>query len=267
MDDVLDWIGQQLLNAEQTPIPHAAISQRRSRVRLLARRHTRISVAVAIVTLIVAFAAIADAAGVLTLPAFWQHEPDVPSPEGIASSIPSDLASSYAILRRPRNPTVDALPAYPPSGLDAPGSFGPHYGVNVNLSRYAGTIDGTSFWLVPGNLGSCVHASNDGSICTSNENMEASGPQELLVPATGAAASAVTFLGIVPDNATVTAANTDGSSAPVLRSGSAYMVTGDTNLHSVTVHEANGTDYTNYVPPFRPGGGPAARSNGRTQAG
>jgi hypothetical protein len=266
MDDVLDWIGQQLLRAEkQAPISHAATTPSRSRVRLLARRHTRLSVAVAIVTLIVAFAAIADAAGVLTLPAFWQHEPDAPSPEGIASSIPTDLASSYAILRHARDPSIDALPE--PTGLDVPGSIGSHYGVNVNLSRYAGAIDGTSFWLVPGNLGSCMHASNEGSTCTSNENMEASGTQLLVIPATGGPASPVTFLGIAPDNATITATNTDGSIAPMLRSGNAYTVTGDTNLHSVTVHEANGHDYTNYVPAFRPGGGPAARSIGPTQAG
>jgi hypothetical protein len=266
MDDVLDWIGQQLLRAEQTPIAHAATTRSQSRVRLLARRHTRISVAVAIVTLIVAFAAIADAAGVLTLPAFWQHEPNVPSPEGTASSIPTDLASSFAILRQPPRPTIDTLPADGVAAITTSGGIGGHYGANPALSRYVGAIDGTAFWLVPGNLGSCLYMSNAGTSCTSNENMEASGTQAGLIPDAGG--GAVTFLGIVPDNATVTAANTDGSVAPALRSGNAYVVTGDTNLHSVTVHEGNGHDYTNYVPAFRPpGNGPSAHSIGPTQPG
>src|ERR1700689_1972558 len=102
MDDVLDWIGQQLLRAEQTPIPRPATLRSQPRLRLLARRHTSISVAVAIVTLTVAFAAIADAAGVIPLPAFWKAEPNVPSPAGNATSIPADLAAAFAILRQPR---------------------------------------------------------------------------------------------------------------------------------------------------------------------
>jgi len=44
------------------------------------------------------------------------------------------------------------------------------------------------------------------------------------------------------------ASNGDGSDARVSRSGNAYVVSGDPNLHSVTVHEADGQDYTNNVP-------------------
>jgi hypothetical protein len=249
MDDVLDWIGQQLLRAEQTPIPRAATSRSQPRLRPLAKRHTRISVAVAIVTLTVAFAAIADAAGVITLPAFWQAEPNVPSPEGTASLIPADLAASFAILRQPRQPAIDALPADGVAAIGTSGGIGGHYGANPALSRYVGAINGTSFWLVPGDVGSCVYFSNAGMDCTSNTLMTGQGTQGLLVPDDG---GAVTFLGVVPDNATVTAENIDGSDATVLRAGNAYEVTGDTSLHSVTVHEADGQHYTNDAPTLRP---------------
>ncbi len=209
--------------------------------------------AVAILTLTVAFAAIADAAGVLTLPAFWQQEPNVPWPEGTAMSIPGSLASSFAILRAPRQPTIDALPPGGDAAITTPGGIGGHYGANPALSRYAGTIDGTSFWLVPGNLGSCGYTSNEGTICTSNARMSSQGTQGLLVPDAG---GPDTFLGIVLDNATVTATNNDGSHAPVSRSGNAYIVSGDPNLHSVTVREANGQDHANDVPSQPP---PASR--------
>jgi hypothetical protein len=249
MDDVLDWIGQQLLRAEQAPIPQRAASRSPLRLRFLARRHTRISVAVAIATATVAFAAIADAAGVITLPAFWQQEPNAPSPEGTAPTIPTDLASAFAILRQPRQPAVDALPADGVAAITTTGGIGGHYGANAALSRYVGTIKGTSFWLVPGNLGSCVYTSNSGTSCTSNDRITTEGTQALLVPVAG---GPDTFLGVVPDNAGVSAANTDGSTATVLRSGNAYIVTGDTSLHSVTVHEGDGQGYTNDAPTLNP---------------
>jgi hypothetical protein len=245
MDDVLDWIGAQLLRAEREPIPHRPTLRR---LRSSARRHTRISVVAAVLALTVACAAVADAAGVLNVSALWQQQPNVPSPYGTATSIPRGLASAYAILRTPRNPTIDALPNNP-NGVGAitvTGGGGGHYGVNPALSRFAGTVDGESFWLVPGNLGSCVDTTSDGSICTSNTLMSSGGAQGLLASTTGAAD---TFLGIVPDAATVTATNRDGTPAPVNRSGNAYIVTGDPNLQSVTVHEANGDKYTNDASP------------------
>lgn len=225
-----------------------ATSGARMRLRTTVSRHTRISVAVALLALIAASGAIADAAGIVTLPAFWQQEPAAPSPYGTATSIPSDLAASFAILRTARQSAIDALPAAGTAAISA-GPGGQHYGVNTDLSRYVGAINGTLFWLVPGNLGSCVYTSNEGTACTSNTRVSTEGTVELLVPV---AAGADTFLGIVPDDATVTAANKDGSTAPVLRSGDAYMVTGDLSLHSVTVHESNGQAFTNYPPTLRP---------------
>jgi hypothetical protein len=66
------------------------------------------------------------------------------------------------------------------------------------------------------------------------------------------AGGADTFLGVVSDNAGVIATNNDGSQASVSRSGDAYIVSGDPNLHSVTVREANGQDQTSAVPQTPP---------------
>lgn len=173
----------------------------------------------------------------------------MPSPEGTATSIPGSLASSFAILRAPRQPIVDSLPPDGVVAITTPGGIGGHYGANPVLSRYAGSIDGTSFWLVPGDLGSCVYTSNAGTICTSNARMSSQGTQGLIVPDAG---GADTFLGVVSDNAGVIATNNDGSQASVSRSGDAYIVSGDPNLHSVTVREANGQDQTSAVPQTPP---------------
>lgn len=223
---------------------------------MFARRHTRISAAAAILAVTAASAAIADAAGVINLPAIWQQEPNVPSPEGTAATVPADLAAAYAILRAPRQ-AADALPAAGQAAMTTDGGGGGHYGVNTALSRFAGSIGGVSFWLVPGNLGSCVYTSSDGSFCTSNTRVATEGIQGLLVPDAG---GAVTFIGIVPDAATVTAANDDGSAAPVTRSGSAYVVTGDPLLGWVTVHEAGGAEDTSDAPTGSPPGAPPAAS-------
>ena len=241
MDDVLDWIGEQLLRAEHQPIPHRSLLRRPSpRMPGWAGRHTRLSAIAAVLTATVAFAAVADAAGVIQISALWQQEPNVPSPEGMATQIPPGLASAYAILRAPRNPAIDALPDTP-NGLEAimvPGGGGGHFGVNPALSRFVGTIDGQSFWLIPGILGSCVDTTSDGSQCTSNANMTTHGSIGWVGD----------VLGVVPDGATVTATNSDGSSAPVLRSANAFVVPYESLLRTVTVHEASGHDWTLDMP-------------------
>jgi len=33
-----------------------------------------------------------------------------------------------------------------------------HWGVNPDLSRFIGTVDGTWIWLVPGSVGSCIYS-------------------------------------------------------------------------------------------------------------
>ncbi len=241
MDSVLDWIGEQLLRAEHQPVPHRSTVRRWSpRLPGWAGRHTRTSGIAAILAATVAFAAVADAAGVMRISALWQQEPNVPSPAGMARQIPPGLASAYAILRAPRNPAIDALPDNP-NGLGAitvPGGGAGHFGVNPALSRFVGTINGQSFWLIPGNLGSCVDTTSDGSNCTSNEN----------ITTQGAVGWVGDVLGVVPDGATVTATNSDGSAAPVLRSANAFVVPYESRLRTVTVHEANGHDWTLDMP-------------------
>jgi len=237
----------QLFSAPPVALPAAtgsSVSRARTRLRTTVSRHTRTSVAVALLALIAASGAIADAAGVVTLPAFWQQEPAAPSPYGTASSIPSDLASSFAILRRPPQPAIDALPAAAAAAITA-GPGGQHYGVNPALSRFAGTVNGVTFWLVPGNFGSCMYTSTDGSVCTSNPLISTEGAQALLVPDAGGPA---TLIGIVPDGATITATNADGSGFSLRLNVAAYTVSDDPNLRSVTVHETDGQQYTSPIP-------------------
>jgi hypothetical protein len=241
MDDVLDWIGEQLLRAEHQPIPHRSTPRRFSpRLPRWAGRHATINAIAAVLAATAAFAAVADAAGVIRISALWQQEPNVPSPEGMATQTPPGLASSYAILRAPRNPAIDALPdnSNGVGAIAVPGGGGGHYGVNPALSRFVGTINGQSFWLIPGNLGSCVDTTSDGSICTSNEN----------ITTQGAVGWVGDVLGVVPDGATVTATSSDGSPAPVLRSANAFVVPHGSLLRTVTVRETSGHDWTLNMP-------------------
>jgi hypothetical protein len=257
MDDVLDWIGDQLLAAERRPLP-----RRRGSLAVAGRR--RLALAVAVGLLLVLVAAVADAAGIINVSALWQQEPNVPSPYGTATSIPSDLAHAYAVLQRPRD-AADALTAGAGGGnaaVTVPGGIGGHYGASPSLSRYLGKIDGTAFWLVPGNLGSCVQTSNDGTICTSNARFEIQGASGLLA---GIAGYPSTVLGAIPDAATVTATTRDGTLATVQRASNAFLVTG-TNLATVTIHQQDGEDYTIDIPQTpAPGGAPSSGISGPQQ--
>jgi hypothetical protein len=255
MDDILDWIGGQLLIAERRPL-------RRHRALTIPTGRRVVLVAAAVV-LMVLLAAVADAAGLINVSALWQQQPNVASPEGVATSIPSDLAEAYAVLRQPRD-SADALTGGPAGGYAAitvPGGGGGHYGASPSLSRYLGTIDGTAFWLVPGNLGSCLQTSNDGTSCTSNARMETTGTLGLLA---GMAGHPSTVLGAIPDTASIAATTTDGSPATVQRASNAFMVSG-TNLETVTIHPQNGRNYTIDIPETpAPGGiGPASGASGR----
>jgi hypothetical protein len=66
-----------------------------------------------------------------------------------------------------------------------------------------------------------------------------------LVPVDG---GAVSIIGVVPDGATVTARNADGSPAPVSRSGNAYGISGDPDLRSSTIRDASGKTFTTPAP-------------------
>jgi hypothetical protein len=121
-----------------------------------------------------------------------------------------------------------------------------HWGVNPDLSRFLGAVDGTRIWLVPGSIGSCIYGpGGGGSACGPNGPIVEQGILLALVPVNGSAPSIV---GVVPDGATVTATNTNGLPAPVLRSGNAYAISGDPNLRSFAIHDASGKTFTTPAP-------------------
>jgi hypothetical protein len=232
----LDVLQAQLVTAsrELSDAPGGSIRHRRTRLRAVVRRHTYISTGLALVTVAAASGAIADASGLLGPP-----DLSAPSPLGTPSSIPSDLAASFSILRRAADP-ADTLPAGT-SVTAVAGGVSTHYGINVGLSRFVGTLDGTSIWLVVGSTGACMYTATQGGSCGPTALVTTQGLVLALVPVGGGAA---TFIGVLPDGASVTATNTDGSNGPVARSGSAYSVSGDTNLRSVTIRDANGQTFT-----------------------
>ncbi len=206
-----------------------------------ARRHRRLTAGALLAAVLAASAGIALAAGVLG--------PDLtsPAPGGPASSAPSSLTSSFAVLRR-LGRTLDVLP---PAGVAAMTTApSRHWGVNSNLSRFIGTVDGTRIWLVPGSVGSCIYGPGGGSVCGPNGLIAERGADGALVPVNGSAPS---IIGVVPDGAFVTATNADGSPAPVSRSGNAYAISGDPNLRSFTIRDASGKTFTTPAP----GRGPA----------
>jgi hypothetical protein len=237
----LNLLEAQLVAAsrELSGAPAASTARARTRLRALVRRHTYISAVLALVTVASASGAIADASGLLGGP-----DLTAPSPLGMASSVPSGLAASFAVLRRPRDPAVDAVPTAGTAGaISVVGGIGQHYGVNLDLSRFVGTVDGSSVWLIPGSTGSCIYISGDGGgVCGPNDLASSmQGLVQHLVPVAG---GATTFIGALPDGASVTATNTDGTRAPVSVSGAAFNVSGDTSLRSVTIHEADGQTLT-----------------------
>jgi hypothetical protein len=216
---------------ELSGAPAPTPAGRSASVWTLIRRHTYLSTALAIATL-AATGAIADAAGLFAPP-----DLSSPSPLGTATTIPSDLASSYAILRRSREP-ADALPPGT-NAIAVGGGTGAHYGINVSLSRFVGTINGTRMWLVAGSTGACMYTADQGGACAATKTATTQGLVGTQVPVAG---GADTFIGLIPDDATITATNTDGTPAPIKRSGNAFAVTGDPDLHTVTIHEPSGHD-------------------------
>jgi hypothetical protein len=212
----------------------------RPRWRAYTRRHRRLTTALALATVLTASAGIAVAACVLG--------PDLtsPAPGGTATSQPGSLTSSFAVLRRPRQ-AMDALPAAGVLAMTTEPTR--HWGVNPNLSRFMGAIDGTRIWLVPGSIGSCIYGPGGGSVCGPNGPIAEHGLMAALVPVNRSAPS---IIGVVPEGAVVTATNADGSPAPVSRSGNAYSISGDPNLHSFTIHDASGKTFTIPTPGREP---------------
>jgi len=207
------------------------------RWRAYARQHRRLTAAVVLAAVLAASAGIALAAGVLG--------PDLtsPAPGGPAFAPPSSLTSSFAVLRRPRQAS-DSLP--PAEAAATRTEVARHWGVNPDLSRLMGVVDGMRVWLVPGSIGSCIYGpGGGGGACGANGPIAEQGSLVALVPVNGGAPS---IIGVVPDGATVTATNADGSPAPVSRSANAYSISGDPKLRSFTIHEASGKIFTQSAP-------------------
>src|SRR5579862_5092967 len=151
------------------------------------------------------------AAGATPGASLFGQDLTAPASGGVAASVPSSVTSSFAIARAPRT-SQDSLPADAVQSLEASGSLAVHFGVNPALSRLAGTVDGTAVWLVPGSAGSCMWVDGEGAECAPNSFVSSQGLQLVRIPVSGAASSAI---GILPDGASVTATNDDGSQAAV----------------------------------------------------
>jgi hypothetical protein len=228
------------IKAERDAGTPAAISTNgpvRQRWRAYARRHRRLTAVAMLATVLAASAGIALAAGVLG--------PDLtsPAPGGSASSPPRSLTSAFRVLRRTRQ-ARDALPTAGTAAMrTAPAR---HWGVNPGLSRSMGTVGGTRIWLVPGSIGSCIDGLGaGGSACGPNGLIAERGLMGALVPVNGGAPS---IIGVVPDGASVTAINADGSHGPVLRDGNVYSISGDPNLSGFTIQDVSGKTFTTSAP-------------------
>jgi len=241
----MDLLEAQLADAIRQPGEEHVVDRvtvrQRMRARVLGRGRGK--ALIGLVAVVVASGAFADASGVFS--------PDrnlgTPSPLGTAKEVPPALVSAFAVMRRPPEPG-DSLPAGTP--LDAVGGgLSAHYGINPALSRFVGTIDGTSFWLIAGSTGACLYTSNLGSICSRDDR----------VTTLGLVANVGRYFGILPDAASITATNPDGSSAPIARSGAAYEVLGNANLATVTIHEGDGNELT-LPSPASLAAGPSGRS-------
>lgn len=230
--EYLEQLKTQLVEASRSDAGESFSRARPRRgLRAWARRHTYVSVIAGLALMMGATAAIGDAAGL------FEEDLTAPSPSGIASSIPSSIESSFAIARTART-TQDTLPAEAVQSLEASGSLAVHYGVNPALARFAASISSTSVWLVPGDTGSCIWIEGQGAECGPNELVSTQGLALAAVPVSGSASSVI---GILPDGASVTASNEDGSSANVTTSGDAYYIVGQAATTQPVIHTAAGT--------------------------
>lgn len=173
-----------------------------------------------------------------------RHPFPEPSPTGPARSVPPELAAAFAILRRARERT-DELPTLAASSVRTPGDL--HYGVNPELSRLAGRPGGSPVWLVPGTYGCSLGVTDSGGgVGAPNERIVEQGAVVMLIPAVpGERAprrdAEKTFVGVLPDGATVSAKKADGSGVEVTTSGAAFRVDCAVTL---TIRTKTGANHT-----------------------
>lgn len=175
-------------------------------------------------------------------------QPDLsaPSPSGMATSIPAQLSAAYPFLSAARQ-AADTFPADGAQTLSD--GIASHYGVNPALAMAAGSVGGSTVWLVPGATGSCVYDSQSGGAeCASNDVVTSQGIALTLVPVSG---GDTTVVGVLPSGASVTATNATGTSVPVAQDGSAFYVVGAQGGSVNVQTSAAGT--TSFSPPTSPG--------------
>ena len=103
-----------------------------------------------------------------------------------------------------------APPGTPPIAVGGGAAAG--YGININTSRYVAPVNGTKMWLVAGGAGACMYTADQGGACAATAVATTQG---LFGAQVFVAGGADTFIGLVPDGASVTATNTDGTPAPL----------------------------------------------------
>jgi hypothetical protein len=227
--EYLDRLGIQLVDASERLSAEMVREQPDGRAR--GRKRRRALVAGTTTLLVAAFAAVGGAAGL------FETDLTAPAPGGVALAIPSVVRSSFAAARTARG-TADGLPLGSSKSLTAAGSLAVHYGVNPALTRLIGVVNGTAVWLVPGSTGSCIWVGEEGAECAPNYIVTTQGLALTRVPLSGAPSST---LGVLPDGATVTASNDNGSPATISHAGAAYYVVGQSTTTRITVHTADGS--------------------------
>jgi hypothetical protein len=190
------------------------------------RRHTLLSSIVAIFLLIFISVAIANATGV------FGPELATPSRTGMTQSVPSAIASAFAIETSAAT-SADTLPAEAATALTAEGTIG----VNSALSRFAGEVHGYRVWLASGSTGTCAWISGAGAICAENERVATRGLELTGVPDSGGASFSV---GVIPTEASISAHEANGTEASIVTSGNAFYVQGQGAATQPVVHTASG---------------------------
>ena len=229
---------------------------RRSRLRAIIRRHTRISAGVALAALVVASAGIADASGVLgtaqpTVPGSGQRAPVALAPD------PIDLAM-LGIFRRPAQPG-DALPVSGP----ATDPIGMATGENLALARKADFGALGAAWVIPADGGLCLRGEGNvngvhtfgGEGCGSDTDGHP--PYSQTLSGNASAPTLVLITGLVPDGVSSVTLTFDGKPFDVPVHENVYMAEMPPGVQSTSFTTANGTVVTlpgwpSHMPQGRP---------------
>lgn len=155
------------------------------------------------------------------------------------------LRDTFSVLRSAKiaeSSPESALPANMAEHLTEPGAEVSEYELEPERAVYVGLTPTDHGWLVPGRSGICLvlpSPSNPiyiGTTCASIKSAEADGLVSVERPTSGPPVA----YGLVPNGASVTANDTDGSSAAVPVTGDMFLYGGET-VRSVSIHLPNGS--------------------------